>query len=67
MAGGQSVLPGIQVGKIELIVVKGALPHRPAATRSSIFSFCRNSLLISMKESDHEQESSQRGFKRCRR
>jgi hypothetical protein len=35
IAGGQSVLPGIQVGKIELIAVKGALPYRPAATGSS--------------------------------
>jgi hypothetical protein len=36
MAGGQSVLPGIQAGKIELIISKGALPHRTAATLSSI-------------------------------
>jgi len=32
MAGWQPVPPGIQVGKIELIVVNGALPHRPAET-----------------------------------
>jgi len=35
MASGQSVLPDIQFGKIELIAIKGALPHRPAATGSS--------------------------------
>lgn len=32
MSGGQHMPPDIHVGKIELIVVNSALPHRPAET-----------------------------------